>query len=123
PGRAFAIVVKLGLQPRQAVKETVALLPKAFNFGFRGNLRCSLGRLVLRGLLLKAVVGIGRRQFVLGVKLLPFFFVCDANVSVSVGLSHIYSTWSSNWNSFQTFSFSSLSNSCAMYDTAVMVCW
>src|SRR5262249_17842911 len=114
PGSALPIVIKLGLQTRQPVEEVVTLLAKPLEFRLRGNLDFSLVALLLPGFFLKAVIGIGGRKFVLGIQLLPFFFVFHANVSLSVRLAHIYCTWSSNWNVFHAFSFSSLSNSCAM---------
>src|SRR5262249_43307966 len=86
---------------------------------------------------LKAIRRIGRRKLVLrhrsclspvqllGVQLLflpSLFFVLliEAYVGPSIALAH-YSTWSLDWD-FHGFSFSSLSKSCAIYETAVIVC-
>ena len=79
----------------------------------------------------KAVRRIGRGEFffqrlilfVFQLRVFHLFFfqlIFQAHVSLSIALAH-YCTWSFNWN-FHVFSFSSLSKSCAMYETAVMVC-
>src|SRR5262249_50221698 len=134
-GGALAIVIELGLQPGEPVKQVVALglqlLQLVGRLG-RGRRRLGGGPPFL-----KDIRRIGRRQLVLPhrsclspVQLLGFhlsfllslFFVLltEAYVRLSFALAY-YSTWSLDWV-FHGFSFSSLSKSCAIYEPAVIVC-
>src|SRR5512133_1352309 len=96
--RPFAVIVELGLKPSQAIQIARLFVPQIF------ELRISLRRLRSGARLCSLVFAL--RQFVLEVEM------------PSISISFIYFH---HWGSYSE-SFSNLSKSRAMYDTAVMVC-
>ncbi len=113
-GGALAIVIELGLRSGQPVKEVVAFSPQLLQVGF-----WSLGGTLPRGSFFhEAVARIGSRKLWFLFLTLRWFL----NVSLAVSLAHLsLLPCFSDWN-FHAVSFNSLSKSCAIYDTAVIVC-
>src|SRR5260370_40965582 len=103
--------MRLSLKAGQPIEETVALIAQLLDLIFLRS-RAGNSFLTAARFFLEAIRRIGRRQFMLQIRSLPLIFY--ANICFPVGLAHINYTWSSNWNLFHVFSFTTLSNSCAI---------